>query len=63
MTADNQTPPVLSVRDIAARWRCSRQAVLDRIHSGEIRAFKIGRRHLVAIAELERFERCEAKTA
>ncbi|MBX3159541.1 MAG: helix-turn-helix domain-containing protein [Deltaproteobacteria bacterium] len=57
----SNTPPVLSVRDIAARWKCSRQSVLDRIHSGEIKAFKIGRRHLVPIQELERFERCEPR--
>lgn len=52
--------PVLTIMDIAARWKCGRRAVLERIHKGELRAWHVGRAWRVALAELERFERQEA---
>ena len=52
--------PVLTIMDIATRWKCGRRAVLERIHKGELRAWHVGRAWRVALAELERFERQEA---
>jgi excisionase family DNA binding protein len=54
------TPPVLTIADIMARWRCGRRAVLERIHEGKLRAWHVGRAWRVSLAELERFERQEA---
>lgn len=55
---DNVEQPVLTVSELCIRWRCRRRSVMDRIHSGELRAFKVGKRvYRVAIAEIERFER------
>jgi excisionase family DNA binding protein len=53
----NDNRPVLTVSEIADRWRCHRQSVLDKIHRGDLYAFKIGRAHRVALAEIERYER------
>ena len=53
----NDNDAVLTVMDIARRWRCGRRAVLERIHKGELRAWHVGRAWRVALAELERFER------
>lgn len=47
---------VLTVDEIATRWRCGRRAVLLRIHEGKLRAFHVGRAWRIALAELERFE-------
>lgn len=60
MSSNDNHAPVLTVADIAARWRCGRRAVLERIHKGELRAWHVGRAWRIALAELERFERREA---
>jgi excisionase family DNA binding protein len=60
MSANDNAGAVLTVMDIARRWKCGRRAVLERIHEGKLRAWHVGRAWRVALAELERFERQEA---
>ena len=52
----NDNEAVLTVMDIARRWRCGRRAVLEHIHRGDLAAWHVGRAWRVARAELERFE-------
>lgn len=50
-------PAVLTVSELCKRWKCARNTVLDLIHAGGLRAFKIGKRsYRVAIVEVERYE-------
>lgn len=56
MVTSNDNAPVLTVVEIAARWRCGRRAVLERIHKGELKAWHVGRAWRVSLVELERFE-------
>ncbi len=52
------TDVVLTVDELAARWRCTRRIVLEAVHAGKLRAFKVGkRRYRVTLAEVERYER------
>ena len=55
--SSNDNAAVLTVSELAERWKCHRQSVLDKIHRGEVYAFKIGRAHRVALTEVERYER------
>lgn len=60
MANNDNEPAVFTVMEIAARWRCGRRAVLERIHKGEIKAFHVGRAWRVSLVELERFEQQRA---
>lgn len=55
--ASNDNAPVLTVAELAARWKCHRQSVMQKIHDEEISAFKIGRQYRIALKEIERYER------
>lgn len=49
---------VYTVTELAKRWRCSRRTVVEKIHSGEIGAFRIGKRcYRIAATEVERIEK------
>lgn len=53
--------PVLTITDLMARWKCSRRSILDKIHAGELVAFKVGARAFrVALVEVERVEQGRA---
>jgi len=54
------TARVLTVTELADRWRCHRQSVLDKIHAGDLHAFKIGRAHRITLVEIERYEQGRA---
>jgi len=60
VSSNDNTSAVLTVLEIAARWRCGRRAVLERIHKGEIKAFHVGRAWRISLVELERFEQQRA---
>ena len=53
---DNKAVPVLTIAELAARWKCHRQSVMDKIHDEEIHAFRIGRTWRVSLKEVERYE-------
>ncbi len=55
--ASNDNAPVLTVAELAARWKCHRQSVMQKIHDEELAAFKIGRQYRIALKEIERYER------
>jgi excisionase family DNA binding protein len=49
--------PILTVRDITIRWKCSRRTVLDVIHSGELHAFRLGKRaYRARLVDVEAYE-------
>lgn len=51
------TAPVLTVRDLMARWKCTRKSVLEAIHAHGLAAFRIGKRAFrVTLAEVMRYE-------
>lgn len=53
--------PVYTVNELMARWKMSRRTVLEVIHAGKLRAFKVGRRvWRIAREEVERYERAGA---
>lgn len=54
--SSNDNVPVLTVAELAARWKCHRQSVMDKIHDGEISAFKIGRQYRISLREVQRYE-------
>lgn len=51
------TPAILTIADLCARWRCGRRAVLHKVHSGQLAAFRVGRAWRVSLAVVEQFER------
>jgi excisionase family DNA binding protein len=54
MEQANQIPPLsLSVEDAARVVGYSRSGVYELIASGELKAFKLGRRRLILMAELK----------
>ena len=57
-------PEIMTVSDLCKRWRCTRRSVLAKIHSGELRAFRIGERAFrIQLAEVLRFEKGADKAA
>lgn len=58
--AANSNELVFTVAELAERWKCHRQSVMDKIHDGEIAAFKIGRQYRIALREVERYEQGRA---
>jgi excisionase family DNA binding protein len=57
----NDNSAVLTVSELAERWRCTRRSVLQKIHAGELHAFRIGERAFrVAMVEVLRHERGRA---
>lgn len=48
---------VLTVTELCDRWKCTRKTVLDLIHAGRLRAFRLGARSFrVALVEVLRWE-------
>lgn len=45
----------LTIDEVAEELRCSREQVRRMIHSGEIQAFRIGRRYRVRRSELDAY--------
>jgi hypothetical protein len=61
MSSNDNTSPVLTVRDLMARWKCSEKTVLDVIKSKELVAFRIGKRTWrMTIDEVVRYEKSRA---
>jgi excisionase family DNA binding protein len=55
--SSNDNHPVLTVTDLCKRWKCDRHGVLDLIHAGKLKAFRIGKRaYRVALPEVMRYE-------
>lgn len=54
--SSNDNTPVLTVAELAARWKCHRQSVMQKIHDEELTAFRIGREYRIALKEIERYE-------
>ena len=55
---------VLTITELCHRWRCTRHSVLDKIHAGELKAFRIGKRtYRVALAEVLRIEQADGQAA
>lgn len=54
--AANSNAPVLTVAELAKRWKCHRQSVMQKIHDEELTAFKIGRQYRISLREVERYE-------
>lgn len=55
---------VLTITELCERWRCTRHSVLDKIHAGELKAFRIGKRtYRVALAEVLRVEQVGEQAA
>lgn len=52
--------PVLTVTQICERWQCCRLTVMKAIHSGTLKAFRLGRNWRVLLVEVECFERAKA---
>lgn len=45
-----------TIQSLAQRWSCSRDVVYDMIHSGQLKAFRVGRALRISAAEVERYE-------
>ena len=59
--AANTNDAVLTVSELMARWKCTRKSVLDAIHAGRLKAFRIGERsYRVAMDEVKRYELAQA---
>ena len=57
MNAENDNEAVLTVSELAVRWRCTRKSVLSKIRMGELHAFRIGARVFrISMAEVKRHE-------
>lgn len=56
--ANDQDGAILTVSEVAARWRVSRHTVVAAIRAGRLQAFRVGNRHnRIREAEVLRFER------
>lgn len=53
------TPEVLTVEEVAERWRCSRATVYNLLASGTLKGFKLGRGVRIPRESVERYERGE----
>lgn len=63
MTA-NDNHATYTVRELAERWRCSRQQVMTAVHEGRLRAFRVGKReYRITAEEAVRFETAAKETA
>lgn len=61
MKPANDQDAVLTVTELMARWKCTRRSVLEAIHAGKLKAFRIGERsYRVTMQEVMRYERAEA---
>lgn len=47
---------VLTVSEVAARWKCGTDSVYRMIKSGRLKAFRIGQDYRIREAEVERYE-------
>ncbi len=57
MSATNDNAAVMTVSELAKRWKCTRRSVLQKIHSKQLYAFRIGDRAFrIAMSEVLRFE-------
>ncbi len=49
--------PVYTLSDLCKRWKCDRHSILDAIHDGRLKAFRLGKRsYRVALPEVLRYE-------
>lgn len=56
----NDNASAMTISDLMRRWKCSRRSILDAIHAGKLRAFRIGERsYRVAMSEVTRYELAE----
>jgi len=61
MSSNDNEPAVFTVTDLCKRWKCDRHTVLDLIHDGHIKAFKLGKRAFrVTLHEVTKHERSKA---
>ncbi len=58
---NTKTETVLTVKEIADRWRCSTWTVRDMIPSGRLQAFRVGHELRVTTGEVERIEKEAAR--
>lgn len=59
--SSNDNQAVLTVSELAERWRCTRKSVLQKIHANQLHAFRIGERAFrIAMSEVLRHERGKA---
>ena len=56
---NRMTTAVYTVKELAERWRCSRDIIQDLLADKRLRGFKVGRNWRIAAAEVERYERGE----
>lgn len=61
MKSSNDNEAVLTVTELAARWKCTRKTVLAKIHAHQLHAFRIGERAFrIAMSEVLRHEQGQA---
>lgn len=57
MKASNDNSAVLTVAELAARWRCTPKSVLAKIRNKQLHAFRINKRAFrISMAEVLRHE-------
>lgn len=55
--SSNDNQAVMTVTELAARWRCSRRSILQKIHAHDLHAFRIGERSFrIPMTEVLRHE-------
>ncbi len=55
--ASNDNEAVLTVSELAERWKTTRKSVLAKIRTGQLHAFRIGARVFrISLAEVKRHE-------
>lgn len=60
VAATDASRTALSFPELAKRWGVCRQSLYNMAHDGELQSFKVRRRRLVSLSEIERIERGEA---
>ena len=48
--------PILTVTEVADRWRCSPDTVYRAISAGRLKAFRVGKEYRIRESEVERYE-------
>jgi excisionase family DNA binding protein len=57
----NENTPVLTVNELCERWHCARRTIMDAIHDGKLKAFKVGKRwYRISMDEVKRYESASA---
>lgn len=52
--SDQDEGRIFSVEEAATLCRCGKRTILERIHKGELRATRMGRRFLISAKDLDR---------